>query len=64
MVAPKMKKINWILWGVSVLSVLAGFYLTSVGEKVLSTVLFVFGYAVFPVAAILIRKDPFEKGQG
>lgn len=46
------------------MSVLAGFYLTSVGEKVLSTVLFVFGYAVFPVAAILIRKDPLEKGQG
>ncbi len=57
-----MSLINWTLWGLAVLSVLAGFYLTSVGEKVFSTVLFILGYAVFPVAAILIRKDPFAEG--
>ena len=59
MKAPKMKTINWILWGLAAISILAAFYLTTVGEKVISTVLFVLGYAVLPVAAILVKKDPF-----
>ncbi|NPA79505.1 MAG: hypothetical protein GXO29_00435 [Thermotogae bacterium] len=55
MVAPKMERINWILWGLAILSVLVAFYLTSIGEKIISTILFVFGYAVFPTAAILVK---------
>ncbi len=58
-----MHRTNWILWGLAVVSILAGFYLTAVGEKIISTVLFILGYAVFPVAAILIRREPFKTGQ-
>ncbi|MCC6011593.1 hypothetical protein LM594_01230 [Candidatus Caldipriscus sp.] len=53
---PKYGTINWIFWGLSTLCILGGFYLTLQGEKVLSTVLFILGYLVFPIPAILITK--------
>ncbi len=42
-------------------SVAVAFYLTAVGEKVVSTVLFVVGYAVLPVLAIMVGKDSGNK---
>ncbi len=56
MVAPEMSKLNWILWGAALFSIAAAFYLTTVGEKFTSTVLFVIGYAVLPVLAITLGR--------
>jgi len=61
MVAPKMRDLNWMLWGAALISVAVAFYLTTVGEKVVSTVLFVVGYAVLPVLAIMVGKASENK---
>ncbi len=60
MKAPQMGVLNWSAWGMAVLCVAAAFYLTLTGEKILSTVLFLLGYVVFPVFGILLK----GKGNG
>jgi len=40
----------------SALCIAGGFYLTLNGEKVISTVLFILGYVVFPIPAILLTE--------
>ena len=53
---PDYGLINWVLWALAVVCIAGGFYLTLNGEKIISTILFIFGYVVFPIPAILITK--------
>ncbi|NPB02812.1 MAG: hypothetical protein GXO39_00120 [Thermotogae bacterium] len=60
MKAPKLTTLSWSFWIGAILSVLAAFYLTMVGEKLYSTGLFILGYAIFPTLAILFSETRTE----
>ena len=55
---------NWLLLGVAVLMIAAGFALLAAGDVVWSTTLLTLGYAVVIPIALLLKPKQKEKSSG